>query len=105
MGLPVIVERNAWTLAHERYNADWIEEQGVGMVVGNFSRIARAVREMLDPERYRQYRARVSAIRNTAVFEIPEVLDTILGRYFPPAAAAMPPQPGYPPQTHWSAFQ
>src|SRR5260370_40089823 len=24
MRLPVIVERNAWTLAHERYNADWI---------------------------------------------------------------------------------
>ena len=23
MRLPVIVERNAWTLAHERYNADW----------------------------------------------------------------------------------
>ena len=36
MGLPVIVERNAWTLAHERYNADWIEEQGVGMVVRNY---------------------------------------------------------------------
>jgi UDP-N-acetylglucosamine:LPS N-acetylglucosamine transferase len=75
MGLPVIVERNAWTLAHERYNADWIEEQGVGMVVRNFSQIAGAVRELLEPERYRQYRARVSAIRNTAVYEIPDVLD------------------------------
>ena len=90
MGLPVIVERNAWTLAHERYNADWIEEQGVGMVVRNFSQIARAVRELLEPERYRRYRAVVSAIRNTAVYEIPEVLDTILGRYFPSPAAGMP---------------
>jgi len=86
MGLPVIVERNAWTLAHERYNADWIEEQGVGMVVRNFSRIGRAVRELLLPECYRQYRARVSAIRNTAVYEIPDVLDTILrGRAPSPA--------------------
>jgi 1,2-diacylglycerol 3-beta-galactosyltransferase len=83
MGLPVIVERNAWTLAHERYNADWIEERGVGMVVHNFSQIARAVRELLEPERYRRYRACVSAIRNNAVYEIPEVLDQILGRYFP----------------------
>ena len=82
MGLPVIVERNAWTLAHERYNADWIEEQGVGMVVHNFSQIAGAVRALLEPERYRQYRDRVSAVRNTAVYEIPDVLDTILGRYF-----------------------
>jgi 1,2-diacylglycerol 3-beta-galactosyltransferase len=81
MGLPVIVERNAWTLAHERYNADWIEEQGAGMVVRNFSRIGRAVRELLVPERYRQYRARVSAIRNTAVYEIPDVLQKILDRH------------------------
>jgi UDP-N-acetylglucosamine:LPS N-acetylglucosamine transferase len=47
MGLPVIVERNAWTLAHERFNAGWIQEQGVGMVVRNFSEIAGAVRELL----------------------------------------------------------
>jgi 1,2-diacylglycerol 3-beta-galactosyltransferase len=90
MGLPVIVERNAWTLAHERYNAKWIEEQGVGMVVHNFSRIGRAVREMLDPERYRQYRARVSAIRNNAVYEIPNVLNRILEDHYPPAATALP---------------
>jgi 1,2-diacylglycerol 3-beta-galactosyltransferase len=93
MGLPVIVERNAWTLAHERYNADWIEEQGVGMVVRNFSQVARAVRELLEPERYRRYRARVSAVRNTAVYEIPEILDIILGRHFPPASAMPGPFP------------
>ena len=78
MGLPVIVERNCWTLAHERYNADWIEEQGVGMVVPNFSQIAQAVRQMLEPQRYREVRARVSAIRNRAVYEIPAILETIL---------------------------
>jgi 1,2-diacylglycerol 3-beta-galactosyltransferase len=81
MGLPVIVERNAWTLAHERYNTDWIEEQGVGMVIRNISQIGRAVRELLEPERYQRYRARVSAIRNTAVYEIPDVLDKILERH------------------------
>ena len=56
MRLPVIVERNAWTLAHERYNADWIEEQQVGIVVSNFSKVAEAVSEMLKPEVYRHYR-------------------------------------------------
>jgi UDP-N-acetylglucosamine:LPS N-acetylglucosamine transferase len=90
MGLPVIVERNAWTLAHERYNADWIEEQGVGMVIRNLAQIGRTVRELLEPQRYRQYRARVSAIRNTAVYEIPEVLDRILGSYLPSDGATMP---------------
>jgi len=34
--LPVVVQRNAWTMAHERYNADWIEEQQVGLVVRSF---------------------------------------------------------------------
>ncbi|HUI57461.1 MAG TPA: glycosyltransferase [Bryobacteraceae bacterium] len=92
MGLPVIVERNVWTLVHERYNAEWIEEQGVGMVVRNFSHIAAAVRELLKPERYRQFRARAAATRNTAVYEIPQVLDDILertptGMYPPPNAA------------------
>jgi 1,2-diacylglycerol 3-beta-galactosyltransferase len=35
--LPVIVQRNAWTMAHERYNTDWVEEMGVGVVVRNFA--------------------------------------------------------------------
>jgi UDP-N-acetylglucosamine:LPS N-acetylglucosamine transferase len=87
MGLPVIVERNAWTLAHERYNADWIEEQEVGLVVRSFSQIAGAVRELLAPERYRAARARTEAIRNNAVYEIPDVLETILTRHVSPPAA------------------
>lgn len=76
--LPVIVERNARTLAHERYNADWIEEQQVGIVVSNFSKVAEAVRQMLEPEAYHRYRNNAAAIRNSAVFEIPELLCRIL---------------------------
>jgi UDP-N-acetylglucosamine:LPS N-acetylglucosamine transferase len=78
MHLPVIVERNVWTLPQERYNTDWVEERGVGIVVKNFGQIAGAVREMLQPERYARYRQAASAIRNSAVFEIPEMLETIL---------------------------
>ena len=78
MRLPVIVERNAWTLAHERYNADWIEEQQVGIVLSSFSKIAEAVTELLRPEVYSRFRDNASAIRNNAVFEIPELLDKIL---------------------------
>ena len=78
MRLPVIVERNAWTLAHERYNADWIEERELGIVLRSFSRIAAGVREMLRPERYNRFRGNVEAIRNSAVFEIPALLSDIL---------------------------
>jgi 1,2-diacylglycerol 3-beta-galactosyltransferase len=78
MRLPVIVERNAWTLAHERYNADWIDERLLGIVLPNFSRIGEAVREMLRPDRYACFRRNVAAIRNSAVFEIPALLSDIL---------------------------
>ena len=78
MRLPVIVERNAWTLAHERFNAGWIESEGLGLVVSNFSKVADAVRELLSPERYRAIRANVAATRNTAVYEIPAMLEKIM---------------------------
>jgi 1,2-diacylglycerol 3-beta-galactosyltransferase len=78
MRLPVIVERNAWTLPQERYNADWILEQGVGLVLPNFRDIAGAVDRLLDGARYEQFRAATARLNNRAVFEIPEILDRIL---------------------------
>ncbi|MGB9454775.1 MAG: galactosyldiacylglycerol synthase [Bryobacteraceae bacterium] len=80
MRLPVVVESNAWTLAHERYNAEWILEQGTGVVVSSFSKVADAVRELLRPDRLAQYRARAAAVRNSAVFEVPEILAEIFAR-------------------------
>jgi 1,2-diacylglycerol 3-beta-galactosyltransferase len=77
--LPVIVQRNAWTMAHERYNAEWVEEQGVGLVVRNFSSgIGEAVRTLLAPGNYDRYRHRAAEMRNSAVFEIPDLLEGIL---------------------------
>jgi hypothetical protein len=77
--LPVIVQRNAWTMAHERYNADWVEEIGVGLVVPNFATgLAGAVQKLLAPPNYDRFRARAAGIRNTAVYEIPDLLEGIL---------------------------
>lgn len=88
--LPVIVQRNAWTMAHERYNTEWLEEIGAGIIVGNFSRdIAGAVRSLLAPGNYASYRARAASMNNVAVFEIPEMLGGILHEareYASPAA-------------------
>ena len=78
MHLPVIVKRNPWTLAHERYNADWIVEQQVGMVVGRSSHIGYAVTDLLSPERYARFQANAAALKNSAVYEIPELLAGIL---------------------------
>jgi 1,2-diacylglycerol 3-beta-galactosyltransferase len=97
MGLPLIVERNAWTLAHERYNADWIEEQELGLVVRSFSRIAEAVTSLLDPHRYRRCRERLSNMRNCAVYEIPVALEKILSGSDGPAELPPPPAQAYAP--------
>jgi UDP-N-acetylglucosamine:LPS N-acetylglucosamine transferase len=80
MGLPVIVERNAWTLPQERYNTDWVREKQVGLVVHKFSTIAQAVAELLQPENFDRFRHNAAATENHALFEIPEILQTILDR-------------------------
>jgi UDP-N-acetylglucosamine:LPS N-acetylglucosamine transferase len=76
MGLPVIVERNAWTLPQERYNAEWVAEQGVGLVLGSFRQIGTAVARL--EAGLEGFRAAAAKIENRAVFEIPEILDGIL---------------------------
>jgi UDP-N-acetylglucosamine:LPS N-acetylglucosamine transferase len=78
MKLPALVEKNAWTLPQERYNADWIVEKQTGIVLRNFRYIVQAVAELLQPENYRRFHAYAAAIENRAVFEIPDILDKIL---------------------------
>jgi UDP-N-acetylglucosamine:LPS N-acetylglucosamine transferase len=75
-GLPVIVVRNAWTMPQERYNTDWVLENDVGVVLESFKAIRSGVAQVTDGIEH--YRAGVRAIRNRAVFEIPEILDRLL---------------------------
>ncbi|MBV9768606.1 MAG: galactosyldiacylglycerol synthase, partial [Bryobacterales bacterium] len=78
MRLPVVVERNAWTLPQERYNTDWIREKQVGVVLPSFREINRGLGELLDPANLARFRANAAAIRNHAVFEIPEILECLM---------------------------
>jgi 1,2-diacylglycerol 3-beta-galactosyltransferase len=78
MGLPAIVERNAWTLPQERYNAEWVRGHGVGVVLPNFRNVARAVAELLEPDAYARFRTATRRLHNRAVFEIPDMLERIL---------------------------
>ncbi len=77
MRLPVIVECNAWTLPQERYNADWIIEKEVGLVLRSFDKIEVAVARLIEPSALGRYRANAAALQNRAVFEIPEILEKI----------------------------
>ena len=81
MKLPVIVERNAWNLPQERYNTEWVREQQVGLVLRNFRQIGREVGELLEPGTYAAMRAHAAALTNRAVFEIPDILESIFAKH------------------------
>jgi 1,2-diacylglycerol 3-beta-galactosyltransferase len=83
MGLPLIVLRNASTLPQEKYNARWVHDNEVGLVVSNFRHIDEVVGRLIEPGTLARYRAKVARNRNRAVFEIPEILERILNQAFP----------------------
>lgn len=84
MRLPVIVERNSWTMVQERFNTEWVASNRVGVVLHSFAEIATAIVPMLDPERLAEFRASAGALNNRAIFEIPGILDTIIQRHLRP---------------------
>lgn len=75
-GLPVIVVRNAWTMPQERYNAEWVQENNAGIVLGSFRSIRSGVGQVT--RRLDEFRASIAGIRNHAIFEIPDILDRLL---------------------------
>jgi len=96
--LPVLIECNAWTLPQERFNAEWVRENRVGIVLDSFRDVASGVRKMLDPATLAEFRKNVAAQDNHAIFEIPEILARLLGEAH---EESRPPcqQPSHPKQT------
>src|SRR6266568_8125868 len=76
--LPVLIECNAWTLPQERYNSEWVKEKNVGIVLKSFRDVVSGVKQMLEPARLAEFRRSVAAQNNRAIFEIPEILATLL---------------------------
>jgi 1,2-diacylglycerol 3-beta-galactosyltransferase len=76
MGLPVLVVDNAWTMPQERYNADWIRENHLGIVLRSFRSVERGVSQLLG--QLDEFRASVRRIDNRALFEIQDILANIL---------------------------
>ncbi len=88
--LPVLIECNAWTLPQERYNAEWVEEKRVGIVLRNFREVVGGVQRILDPAALAEFRKNVDALENRAIFEIPEILEKLLRE----SASAQTPERG-----------
>jgi UDP-N-acetylglucosamine:LPS N-acetylglucosamine transferase len=88
--LPVLIECNVWTLPQERYNAQWVIDEGVGMVLDSFRDVAAGVRRMLEPATFAEFRKNVAAQDNRAIFEIPEILARLLGESPQEPRASLP---------------
>jgi len=87
--LPVIVECNRKTLPQERYNAEWVTEQGYGIVVPSFKEIAPAVQRLLQSATFNEFRRNVSEYSNRALFEVPAILEKCAAQTAVPTQAAV----------------
>ncbi|MEL6262518.1 MAG: glycosyltransferase [Cyanobacteria bacterium J06626_6] len=96
MNLPIITDCSAATLIHERYNAQWIEENQFGIVLKNFKHIHKAAEAFLQPATFEHYQAQVAAFENQAIFEVVEWLQVFLKKSLPSQPSSA--QPSSPPQ-------
>ena len=78
--LPVIVECNGRTLPQERYNAQWVTEKRIGIVLKSFRQISEGLQQLLEPTTFAELRKNAEAYNNRALFEIPRFLETVVGR-------------------------
>jgi 1,2-diacylglycerol 3-beta-galactosyltransferase len=78
MGLPAIIECNRKTMPQERYNATWLEEHELGLVLRDFKEIADAVRHLLADGRLDAFRENAKRLSNRAVYEVPDIFAEIL---------------------------
>ncbi len=75
-GVPVVVTRNRNTIPQERFNTRFVEEHGLGLVVGHWKEIPGAVLALArDPARRARLQAAIAALpENRAVYEAVEIV-------------------------------
>jgi len=87
--LPVIVECNSTTLPQERYNAEWVTENGYGIVVPTFKQTAPAVQRLLQSATYDEFRRKANEYSNRALFEVPMILEQCAERGATPSQSRL----------------
>jgi hypothetical protein len=78
MGLPVILKDGLATMAHERYNIEWVREKDVGVAVKRIRDVPAAIDEILAPENYTRMRQSLASLNLRAVFEVTELLEKLV---------------------------
>ena len=85
LGLPVLTFLNAWTMPQERYNAQWVRDEGLGIVVATTRAIPEAAAQLIG--KLERYQTRVRRSENRAVFEVTDILAGLLASQSAPARA------------------
>lgn len=81
--LPVVVECNGSTMPQERYNAQWVMEKRLGIVLRSFRDIADGVHHLLEKDTFDELQRNVRAYSNRALFEVPAILDEVFQAHVP----------------------
>jgi len=78
--IPIVVPCNGHTIPQERYNARYLEKQGLGVVVGHWRQMPAAVAALAaDAERRQLLLRNLAALPpNRAVFEVLELFEAVL---------------------------
>ena len=76
LGLPVITFDNASTMPQERYNVQWLRQQGLGLATSGVRALRSTTTELL--ARLPEFRSRVGRLDNRAVFEVLDIVDDLL---------------------------
>jgi 1,2-diacylglycerol 3-beta-galactosyltransferase len=75
-GLPVITFHNRSTMPQEVSCLRWVREHDLGLILTSVRELPVAVQAMR--RQHGEWSSRVRAVRNRAIFEIPEILDALL---------------------------
>jgi UDP-N-acetylglucosamine:LPS N-acetylglucosamine transferase len=75
-GLPVLSFDGPSVMPQERYNAQWLREEGLGVLIRSVAEIRDGLDLLL--AELPQFRQRVARLDNRAVFEVPDILERIL---------------------------
>ena len=79
MDLPMILEVGSRLLAQERYNATWAVATGTALSFQSANELVASVDHLADPIHHAAMRQAIAAHPNTAIFDLPALLDDVFG--------------------------
>ncbi|HEY1722686.1 MAG TPA: hypothetical protein VGG27_15685 [Magnetospirillaceae bacterium] len=75
--LPMILEFGKNTLLQERYNALWARDQEIALLFKGLGDLVATIAKLIEPGTHRMIKSRLHGSSNTAIAELPSVLEQI----------------------------